>query len=300
MTSERSERWLEVARRVSVDRDTRASYLHGTMTDDVETGQIRQAYWGESAPVVLVMDVDRAAATIVAAPATLEPEVENRSAVVVEADASPIHASIAIWPEFAAMIPFAVLDVRIASLPPTLLDYITVADVSDRAVTGVRAGQATPALGSGAALAIDELLDSFDVLQNAPGLLRTDAARTVSRLDIPLPVIMQALHIPQARAMAIRVGKEPLTIQEAERLAVAADRGVAEILSAVAPLPDDLERELQEPRWRAQIRSRVVDDDEVAARLRLGYEAYQLAARETGRGQQQWRQRLEAVVATGG
>ncbi len=297
MATERSERWLKVARRVPVDRGTGAAFLHDRTTDDVETGQVRQAYWSESAPIVVVMDVDRVAATIVAAPATLEPEVENRSAVVLEADASPIHASIAIWPGAAATIPFAVLDVTIASLSSTLLDQIIAAD---HAGVGVRTGHATPALGSGTALAIDELFDSFDVLQNAPGLQQKGAARTVSRLDIPLPVIMQALHIPQARAMAIRVGKEVLTSQEAERLAAAAGRGVGEILSAVAPLPDDLERELQEPRWRAQIRRRVVDGDEVAARLRLGYEAYQLAARETGRGQQQWRQRLEAVVATGG
>lgn len=299
MTTERSERWLELARRVPVNRRTGDSLLHDAKTDDVETGQIRQAYWAESAPVVVVIGVDRSAATVFAAPATLEPDVEDGSAIVVAADASPIHASIAIWPKAAATIPFAVLDVTIASLSSTLLDHITRgADVN--AVTGVRTGQTTPALGSGAALAIDELLDSFDILQSAPGLRHATAARTVSRLDIPLPVIMQELNIPQARAMAIRVGKEPLTSREAERLAAVTDRGVGEILSAVAPLPEDLERELQEPRWRAQIRRRVVDGDEVAARLRLGYEAYQLAARETGRGQQQWRQRLEAVVAAGG
>lgn len=71
-----------------------------------------------------------------------------------------------------------------------------------------------------------------------------------------------------------------------------------QVLAAIAPLPDDLRRELQEPRWRAHIRERATDGDEDRARTRLGYEAYQLAARETGAGRELWRQRLHAVLAT--
>jgi hypothetical protein len=73
---------------------------------------------------------------------------------------------------------------------------------------------------------------------------------------------------------------------------------VDDVLAATAPLPDDLQRELQEPRWRKHIRRRTADGDEARARSQLGYEAYQLAARETGQGRELWRQRLKAVVAT--
>lgn len=113
-------------------------------------------------------------------------------------------------------------------------------------------------------------------------------------------MIVDTLHVPQARAMAIRIGKEPLTRDEALQLAAAANLAVDDILAAVAPLPNDLARELQEPRWRKPIRRRAVDGDEDGARTQLGYEAYQLAARETGQGRQHWRQRLEAIVAAEG
>ncbi len=132
------------------------------------------------------------------------------------------------------------------------------------------------------------------------GLRISDSVKSVAQLDIPLPTIVTTLHVTQARAMAIRIGKESLTRDEAQQLAAAAGLAVDDVLAAVAPLPKDLARELQEPRWRPHIRQRAVDGDEDAARTQFGYEAYQLAARETGQGRQQWRQRLEAIIAAEG
>jgi len=80
------------------------------------------------------------------------------------------------------------------------------------------------------------------------------------------------------------MSKEPLAPEEADQLAFAASVPVDDVLATIAPLPDDLQRELQEPRWRKYIRHRATDGDEERARSRLGYEAYQLAARETGQG----------------
>ena len=133
-------------------------------------------------------------------------------------------------------------------------------------------------------MAIDELFDAFEVLQNAPGLTPSAAATPLAPLDVPLPLIVDTLHVPQARAMAIRIGKEPLTRDEAIQLAGAANLAVDDILAAVVPLPYDLARELQEPRWREPIRRRAVDGDEDGARTQLGYQAYQFAARETAQG----------------
>jgi hypothetical protein len=300
MSSDSSERWFELAQRAPIGPKRGGLLRSASPTDDVSAGQIRQAYWRESTAALLVVSVDESVARARAVPVTLETGVEDKSTVVVEADASPLYGPIAIWPDAAAEIPFAVLDTIIASIPRPLLEIITGATTNRDAGEGLRRGHADPSLGSGAAMAIDELFDAFEVLQKVPGLRVSTAVKPVAQLDIPLPIIVDTLHVPQARAMAIRIGKEPLTRDEAEQLAAAADLAVDDLLTAVAPLPNDLARELQEPRWRAHIRRRAVAGDEDAARTQLGYEAYQLAARETGQGQQRWRQRLEAIVAAEG
>lgn len=297
MSSESSERWLELARRAPIGPKRGGLLRSSRTTDDVSAGQLRQACWGESTVVLLVLSVDDTSARAHAVPVSLEAGVEDKATVIVEADASPLYGPIAIWPDAAAEIPFGVLDTIIASIPRPLLEIITGATTNRGAEEGLRRGNSDPPLGSGAAMAIDELFDAFEVLQAAPGLHISTSVKSVAQLDIPLPTIMTTLHVTQARAMAICIGKEPLTRDEAQQLAAAAGLAVDDVLAAVAPLPKDLARELQEPRWRPHIRQRAVDGDEDAARTQLGYEAYQLAARETGQGRQQWRQRLEAIIA---
>ncbi len=300
MSSESSERWLELARRAPIGPKRGGLLRSSSTTDDVSAGQLRQACWGESSVNLLVVSVDDSRALAHAVPVSLETGVEDRATVIVEADTSPLYGPIAIWPDAAAEIPFGVLDTIIASIPRSLLEIITGATTNPGTKEGLRRGKFDPPLGSGAAMAIDELFDAFEALQAAPGLRISASVKSAVQLDIPLPTIMTTLHVTQARAMAIRIGKEPLTRDEARQLAAATGLAVDDVLAAVAPLPKDLARELQEPRWRPHIRQRAVDGDEDAARTQLGYEAYQLAARETGQGRQQWRQRLEAIIAAEG
>jgi hypothetical protein len=266
-----------------------------TPTDAVAAGQLRQAYWKDVNAVVLIESIDDANATALVLPASLEAGVVDSGATVLEESASPLHGPIALWPQRTMTLPFAVLGDLLATIPAGQLALLrTSGGVTGAA--GVRVGYSDPPLDSGAALAVDELFDALDTLQSGPRLEKSGVRAAVS-LQIPLPVIMAALHIPQPRAMAVRMGKEPLTLEEAGRLAEAANLQPEEVLAALASLPDDLERELQEPRWRPAVRQRAHDGDEAHARMRLGYEAYQLAARESGDGRERWRQRLTAVLA---
>lgn len=298
MSFEASERWFELAQRFPIGPKRGGLLRSAQQTEDVAPGQIRQAYWRDASAVVVIVGVDDATAQSQVLPATLEPGIEDSAAIVVETQASPLYGPITIWPHAATAIPFAVLDATIASIPRPLLEIINDASADERAGAGVRRGHADPPLGSGAALAIDEMFDALDALQNAPGLQPRTEATPVVPLQLPLPAIMNALQVPQPRAMAIRLGKEPLRFEEADKLAAAANLPVDDVLAALAPLPEELRRELQEPRWRKHIRRRALDGDEEDARSRLGYETYQLAARETGQGRELWRQRLEAVLAT--
>lgn len=101
----------------------------------------------------------------------------------------------------------------------------------------------------------------------------------------------------QATAMSVIKGKRALTLDQAEAVAKVADVPVTAVLAAARPLPDDLERELMEPRWRAVIRGRAGARDEAEAREELGRSAFALAAREKGSGRELWRQRIQAVLA---
>ncbi|TDZ45194.1 hypothetical protein [Mycobacteroides franklinii] len=296
MASEGPERWLELAQQFPIGPKRGGMLRSGEMSEDVAPGQIRQAYWHDASTVVVIVGIDDVNAQADVVPATLEAGIEDEAAVVIEDQASPVHGPISIWPHARSSIPFAVLGSAIASMPRSLLQLVDQA-THHHTLIGVRPGRAHPPHGSGGALAIDDMFDALDILADGPRLQRGAAAKPLTQLQIPLQDIMTALHVPQPRAMAIRTGKEPLTFEEASALAQISDLAVADVLAAVAPLPDDLVRELHEPRWRSHIHHRAIDGDEESARSQLGYQAYQLAARETGQGRQRWRQRLSAVVA---
>lgn len=299
MSSDASERWIALSEQFPIGPKRRSGMLRSTEpSDGVVVGQLRHAYWGDASLMVVIEGIDDAAALVSVLPATLEAGVENCTAVIIEEDASPLHGPVVVWPDSQALIPFATLGATIAMIPMPQLRAIKSATSNDAIAGGLRRGHAEPALESGAALALADLFDAIDVLQSAPRLQLATSDIAAVQLQVPLPIIMSALQTSQPRAMAIRMGKEPLTVEEAGRLASVVKVPVSRILGAVAPLPVELQRELQEPRWRSHIRNRAIDGDEDGARTRLGYEAYQLAAREKGHGRELWRQRLDTVLAT--
>lgn len=58
MSSESSERWLELARRAPIGPKRGGLLRSSSTTDDVSAGQLRQAYWRESTVILLVVSVD--------------------------------------------------------------------------------------------------------------------------------------------------------------------------------------------------------------------------------------------------
>ena len=299
MSSEASERWLEISEKFQVGPKRRNGLLRSSaLTDDVAPGQLRQAYWEDASVVIIIDSIDADAAQAIVLPVTLEPGIEDAAAVIIAEEASPLYSPITVWPATRVSVPFVTLGATIATLPMPQLRAIKEVSSNASIAAGLREGHAEPPLGSGAALAIADLFDAIDVLKTAPRFQLAGLGAPTVKLQVPLATIMSALQASQPRAMAIRMGKEPLTVEEADRLAEAAEVPVDQILSAVAPLPAELQRELQEPHWRPHIRKRAIDGDEARARTLLGYEAYQLAARESGQGRDRWRQRLETVLAT--
>jgi hypothetical protein len=297
--SEAYERWLAISEQFPIGQKKRFGVLRSAEpTNKVAIGQIRQAYWRDADAPVLITEIDDTTAQAHVFPVSLEPGVESTSAIVIDVAASPLHGPVVVWPTNAHWIPFSTLDSVIASIPTSLLRALQTKEKLD--VSGLRSGQLEPTMDSGASLAIDDLFDALDVLENAPKLETQDPTTEPRKLRASLSLIVSTLRVSQPRAMAILMGKEPLALEEASQLAAAIGLPVEIIMESVMPLPRELLRELQEPRLRAYIRKSAHDGDEDLARTRLGYEAYQLAARETGNGRELWRQRLETVLASNG
>lgn len=298
MTKDIEDRWTALTAQFPPSAPGRAA----DSGDDVRPGQVREAIWGGCEATVLVVGVDDAAAEVTVNPVSLEPGVADASTVVLDGEDSPLRGCVAIWPNVTATMSFIVLHDVIAELPEDVIQRVRRGPHTPRAASlwhgdSPRFGD-TPLPGSGAAIAIEELRDSIDEIASVrPQRTRTARTQQTMKFPLSLPVLMETLGITQAVAMAVIKGQRALTFDQAEAVARVADVPVGDVLAAARPLPDDLERELMEPRWRSVIRSRAAAGDEGEAREELGRSAFALAARGKGSGRELWRQRIQAVLA---
>ncbi|KKX99773.1 hypothetical protein [Microbacterium sp. Ag1] len=288
MSTDANDRWFELAAQFAVPE-----IVSETASCGVARGQLRQAMWANADAIVLVDQVDDAGALAHVFPVSVEPGVCDSETLVVDEPESPLPTPLNIWPRQGHWVSFAALDNLLETLGPAAL---TVIEAAGRTLPSSH--QSDPEPGSGAARAISQLFDAVDALELAPRLEEESDSAHRSRLDLDLELVMDVLEINQSRAMDIVMGSEPLSESEAEILAAASNVASADIMQALEPLPADLCRELQEPRWRRGVQRRTNGGDEAAGRLRLGYDIYQLAARQAGSGRDIWRQRLEALMAT--
>lgn len=188
MPSEASERWLAISERFPIGPKRRNSLLRSAEpTEDVESGQLRQAYWRDVSVVIVIDSVDVESAQARVFPATLEPGVENEAAVIIEGEVSPLHGAVAVWPDTVASVPFAALGARIAAVPNPLLRIVKDAVSTTSATAGVRRGHTDPPIGSGADIAIADLFDALDVLKTAPQLRTVVDATSITPPEIALP-----------------------------------------------------------------------------------------------------------------
>ena len=269
--------------------------------DAVHPGQLREAIWGDVEATVLIIDVDDENAEVTVNPVSLEPGVEDEHSLLLGAESVPLSGGVAVWPQVTAILSFVVLDRLIAELPNDAMNVIrrspsALSEADHRDGSGPRFGS-DPLPGSGAALAIDDLLDSVDGLV-AIRPAQHHQSRGAPKPSFPLGLsdLITTLGVTQSQAMSIIRGKRALSPGQAELVARAANVPVADVTAATLPLPEELERELMEPRWRAVIRQRSGARDETEAREELGRSAFALAARDKGAGRELWRQRIQAVL----
>jgi hypothetical protein len=149
-----------------------------------------------------------------------------------------------------------------------------------------------------------ELADDLELLRAAPALpVETPgaASRTLVSLlgdDIDLAALGSLLGLRQAEVMKLLRGKVALSADQMEIIASRTGLTVETLAETVRPLPLGLVMAAEHPRWRPTWvqRSRDLHIGEYEARLSGSYGAFALAARETGRREPDWDQRLRQYL----
>ncbi|MFD8035434.1 hypothetical protein ACFV3F_43295 [Streptomyces sp. NPDC059717] len=273
----------------------------------IQEGQVWRARWNSAVVLVLILEVG--VREVRAVPVTLDPPAEDESCLILDGSRSVFGIDVTVWADLMQGIPVRVLDQVLDTWDSDVLGCIrtiTQGGVEDAAV-GMRTGKAPDSLFEDAVAVRAELEDELAELCAAPGLVSVDdvkpakgalAALLGDQLD--LAHLTKALGKPQSQVMAMLRGKKPLEAEDIAGLAEATGLSQEKIATSVQPLPQDLVEAVEHPRWRpVMVRlARQTAGDEAQARLRAGYGAFVLAARETGGSSPDWEARLKQFLAS--
>lgn len=298
---------LELARQAAVaDELTEAGRRRrfGDTSDlTIKSGQIWRCAWQDVTMLVLITEVNDTEVTAV--PATVEPAAEDDQCIVLATTETVLGVELTLWMDLRGSLPLRVIDEIVDELSPNLADTL-VASVSDpsRALrTGLRRGAATLTAFDHAATARAEIEDVLNQLQTSPALpveekgQRTRTLASILGTNTDLRSMVKALKpfgYSQPEVMQLLRGKRPVAPEIVEPIAEVTGIDTGAIASAVQPLPVGFVREVDHPRWRRTWRERAQREaiDEAAARMKVSYEMFARAARQTGGQEPDWTARL--------
>lgn len=274
-------------------------------TPDIDSSQYQVhsdflwwARWEGKSVLLLTLNEPSTPRTVRTAPVTIEPGLEDKDSVVLAAEASGLGLPLTVWIGLAQDVPIRALE---RPLGRVTADF-SWNDLRQRITspsTGFRAGtnrsESSPSAEKRAELE-DLLEDWAEGLKPLPSVERTQ--KSPQKTPFTLRQVVDALAIPQRQAMDIVRGSHNLTPSEAERLAAFIGSTPAAIMATAEPLPTELLMEIEQPRWRHLVISEMKPDesDEVLPQLRIARQAFALAARQSGQGQDVWHQRLRTIA----
>jgi hypothetical protein len=309
---------LRLAKRAAAPQALTAVQLRRRFGDlqqiELEAGQLWRAQWEDVGLLVLLLDVDGSSCR--AAPATVDPPVEDGSSVVLAPATTVLGEALTVWAGLARQLPLRVLDQPLDLLPPDVVAYVrsVAAGQTGPAPTGCRVGSRIVSVLQPAAEARAELQDDLGALAAASWLPQAHAdaqlqpGKTGDLRDLlgdrpDLPALMGALDTPLPEVLDIIRGRRAPTPAQVDALAGVTGQPAEALLASVGPLPGELVAEVDHPRWRPVVRRRArrTGQDEARARLELAYGTYALAARQTGpAAAPSWRDRVAQVAAADG
>lgn len=271
---------------------------------EVRSNRLWTARWAGATILLLTLRESSNPRTVVAAPVTIEPGLEDQEAVVLDASTNELGLPMTVWLGLTREIPIRTLERPLGEVLAGIPGSPgTIADVTDGTEhsAGARPGHGSYGDTSPSAEKRAELEDLLDQWMGDLEPLSSEAEKPETdheKLSFTLTQVMDALNVPQRQAMNIIRGRQELTAEEIQQLAAHVG-STPDAISAVAePLPSDLLLELEQPRWRYLVRTEAQTGktDESDARLSVARQAFALAARQHGEGRDVWRQRLRTIA----
>ncbi|MDR6434989.1 hypothetical protein J2790_000110 [Paenarthrobacter nicotinovorans] len=264
---------------------------------DVMSNGLWLARWSGATLMLLVLS-ESTPQTVLAAPVTIEPGLLDQEAVVLDSSTNPLGLPITVWLGITREVPIQTLERRLGELPAQALDT---AKSTTRAAALTAIDQGTSPWLFPSAEKKAEMEDTLECwlteLKPLP-FATIDSGPTHEKPPFTLHQVMEALNIPQRKAMNFLRGTFQLSPAETEQLALHTGVPPEAVSSLAAQLPNELLIEVQQPRWRFLVQSeaRKIGTDESEAQLTVAREAYALAARQKGNGTNVWRQRLRTIA----
>ncbi|MFD7444027.1 hypothetical protein [Streptomyces sp. NPDC059909] len=238
-------------------------------------------------------------------PVTVEPPGEEGGALVVDGAGTAFGVDATVWVSLADHVGLGVLDRVVDAWGDEIVEWTVQAVLGQPGPVPerTRGGQAVLSTFDPSAEVRAELADNLRFLRGAPRLpvqesgtrTRDLAALLKGRLD--LAALMRTLGLPQAEVMNLVRGKVPLQPGQVAAIAEVTGLPAQTIAGAVQPLPVELAVEAEHPRLRAVWvrRAKELRMSEAEARVSGSYDAFTLAARETG-GTTDWGARLRQCI----
>lgn len=269
---------------------------------DVRNNGLWTARWSGSTLLLLIIHESSDPRKVLAAPVTMEPGLWDQESVVVDASANDLGVPITVWLGIAREVPIQTLERPLGGLPSETLETARRVSRSHPLPDAEHAIQQLTSTSAEQRAEMEDTLDrwieDFQPLPSETPEQVTTQGTIQGKPSITLEQVMEALHVPQRKAMNIVRGSYQLSAGEARQLALHIGSSPDALSSIAEPLPNELLIELQQPRWRLLVRSEAesLKIDETAARLSVAREAFALAARQSGRDTDMWRRRLRTIA----
>jgi len=283
---------------------------NATLMPDPVRGQLWRASWEDVRQLVLVLRVT-GTGTAVVAPVTADPPTSDESSLMLDASLTVLGHAATVWGGLAAEIPFLVFDLVIGAVAPAIVtaaEEVAVGEGRENLPEGVRAGTPVESVFDPAEEVRAELSDALEFFRDAtwaPHVLSSGKPLRellMGRSDVRdlMRELAEALSLKLPEVIDLLKGTRPVNPRHVPAIARITGLTEQEVLSAASPIPGDLVRELDRPRWRKALTAqRLQGGSEMSVRLTVAYGTLALAARQTGSAAADpWPQRVRHYLDT--
>lgn len=287
MTQDHTTRLSEAVSKVRIPAVLREAWTG--VAPQLSAGQVWRAHWADQTQLVVVLTTDQRTTVL---PLSLDIEYADATSVYVTPGDNPFGVPIVAWPELSRKLPNQVLDRFVGQLSPEAMTSLYAKQGGARSAEPVQHPiQVYRAL-------IEDTIDALSASRcsdSGTGQLTT----LIQERGIQVQSLADIIGVTPQRALAVWRGQAPVTDGEAQSLSPILAIPAEAILAANPTPPVELTECLNAPARHHQVLAYARrNSTSVADAYRdVSYQAWALAARQTGRRLVNWELRLDTVFA---